>query len=108
MNKLSIKLSIKLSNKLSIMSSILMISGVAQAEYRAYQYLVKTNDPYAVATKAKSQYIVSTLNPQNYKSYHGGSLITVDLVRTWICSGYTGRGQKVCDHPYDKEIPVNE
>ena len=74
-----------------------------RAEYRAYQYLVKTNDPYAVATNAKAQYIVSTLNPQMYKSYHGGSFITVDLLRTWICPGYTGRGQKICDHPYDKE-----
>jgi len=94
--------------KLPIIASIFMISASAQAEYRAYQYIVKSNDPYAVATKAKSQYIVSTLNPQNYQSYHGGSFVTVDLLRTWICPGYTGRGQKICDHPYDKEIPANE
>lgn len=78
----------------------------ASAEYRAFQYLVKNNDPYAVATKAKAQYLVSTLNPQMYKSYHGGSFITVDLLRTWICPGYTGKGKKVCDHPYDKENPI--
>lgn len=94
--------------KLLIIASIFMISDTSRAEYRAYQYIVKSNDPYAVATKAKSQYIVSTLNPQNYKSYHGGSFVTVDLLRTWICPGYTGRGQKICDHPYDKEIPANE
>ncbi len=94
--------------KALLAGSILVASASAIAEYRAYQYIVKSNDPYAVATKAKAQYIVSTLNPQNYKSYHGGSFVTVDLLRTWICPGYTGRGQKICDHPYDKEIPVNE
>jgi len=78
----------------------------ALAEYRAYQYMVKTNDPYAVATRAQAQYIVSTLNPQMYKSYHGGGYVTVELLRTWICPGYTGKGQKICDHPYDKENPV--
>jgi hypothetical protein len=94
--------------KTLVMASIFMIPEMASAEYRAYQYIVKSNDPYAVATRAKSQYIVSTLNPQNYQSYHGGSFVTVDLLRTWICPGYTGRGQKICDHPYDKETPVNE
>lgn len=71
------------------------------AEYRAYQYLVKTNDPFAQATKAQAQYIVSTLSPQMYTRYHGGSYVSVDLLRTWICPGYTGR-QEVCEHPYDK------
>lgn len=89
-----------------ILGSILLLPVQAMAEYRAYQYIVKNNDPYAVATKAQAQYIVSTLNPQMYKSYHGGSFVSVDLLRTWICPGYTGKGQKVCDHPYDKEIPV--
>lgn len=92
--------------KPALLLFILAFSGNVSAEYRAYQYLVKTNDPYAVATRARSQYIVSTLNPQMYKSYHGGSFVTVDLLRTWICPGYTGRGQKICDHPYDKENPV--
>jgi len=76
------------------------------AEYRAYQYMVKSNDPYAVATRAQSQYIVSTLNPAMYKSYHGGSFVTVDLQRTWICPGYTGKNKPVCEHPYDKGNPI--
>lgn len=83
-----------------------ILSGTALAEYRAYQYIVKSNDPFAVATRAQPQYIISTLNPQMYKSYHGGSFVTVDLLRTWICPGYTGKGQKICDHPYDKENPI--
>lgn len=82
-----------------------LFSMSASAEYRAYQYLVKTNDPYAVATKAKAQYIVSTLNPQMYRSYHGGNSVTVDLLRTWVCPGYTGHGKAICDHPYDKGTP---
>ncbi len=89
-----------------LLGFILILPVQALAEYRAYQYIVKNNDPYAVATRAQAQYIVSTLNPQMYKSYHGGSFVSVDLLRTWICPGYTGKGQKVCDHPYDKEIPV--
>lgn len=84
----------------------LMIPLSALCEYRAYQYIVKSNDPYAIATKARAQYIVSTLNPQMYKSYHGGSFVKIDLLRTWICPGYTGKGQPICDHPYDKENPV--
>ena len=83
---------------------ISLLSLSSWAEYRAYQYLIKNNDSYAVATRATAQYIVSTLNPAMFKSYHGGNFITVDLLRTWICPGYTGKGQRVCDHPYDKEI----
>ena len=75
-----------------------------KAEYRAYQYIVKTQDPYAVATKSNAQYIVSTLNPQMFKSYHGGHLVSIDLLRTWICPGYTGSRKAVCDHPYDKGV----
>ena len=83
--------------------SIFVFALSAHAEYRAYQYLVKSNDPYAVATRAEAQYIVSTLNPQMYQSYHGGSRVSVDLLRTWICPGYTGQRKAICDHPYDKE-----
>ena len=79
------------------------VSFSTSAEYRAYQYIVKSNDEFAVATKANAQYIVSTLNPQVFQSYHGGRSVTVDLLRTWICPGYTGSRKPVCDHPYDKE-----
>jgi hypothetical protein len=90
--------------KIALSFALLLTTSSAFAEYRAYQYIVKNNDPYAVATKAQAQYIVSTLNPQMYKSYHGGSFIQIDLLRTWICPGYTGHGRPVCDHPYDKEL----
>lgn len=87
-------------------SFTILVSVSAHAEYRAYQYIVKTNDQYAVATKANSQYIVSTLNPQMFQSYHGGSSVSVDLLRTWICPGYTGSRKPVCEHPYDKSRDV--
>ncbi len=83
---------------------LFIMSSAVRAEYRAYQYIVKTQDPYAVATKSNAQYIVSTLNPQMFKSYHGGHLVSVDLLRTWICPGYTGSRKPVCDHPYDKGV----
>lgn len=83
--------------------TISLFSTNALSEYRAYQYIVKTNDPFAVATKSNAQYIVSTFNPQMFQRYHGGSFVTVDLMRTWICPGYTGRNKAVCAHPYDKE-----
>lgn len=76
----------------------------AFAEYRAYQYLVKTSDPFAKATKAEAQYTISTLSPQMYGRYHGGSYVSVDLLRTWMCPGYTGSRQAICDHPYDKGV----
>jgi hypothetical protein len=82
---------------------IFFFSLSVHAEYRVYQYIVKTDDPFAVATKAKAQYIVSTLNPQMYQSYHGGKLITIEMLRTWMCPGYTGQAKRVCGHPYDKD-----
>ena len=81
----------------------LLMTVNAWGEYRAYQYLVKNNDPYAVATRAQAQYIISTLNPAMYRSYHGGESLSIELLRTWICPGYTGRGKTICPHPYDKE-----
>ncbi len=91
--------------KLFLFLIISCASVEAKAEYRAYQYLVKNNDPYALATKASAQMIVSTLNPSVFQSYHGGNYIKLELLRTWMCPGYTGKGQRVCDHPYDKETP---
>lgn len=92
--------------KLFISLPLLLLAMSAHAEYRAYQYIVKSNDEFAVATKANAQYIVSTLNPQMFQSYHGGSRVSVDLLRTWICPGYTGSRKPVCDHPYDKSQDV--
>lgn len=73
------------------------------AEYRAYQYIIKSTDQFALANGAQAQIVTSTLNPSMYQAYHGGSLLSVSLLRTWICPGYTGGRQKICPHPYDQE-----
>lgn len=75
------------------------------AEYRAYQYIIKSTDQFAQATGAQAQIVTSTLNPAMFKSYHGGSFLNVSLLRTWICPGYTGGRKEVCPHPYDQEDP---
>ena len=47
--------------------------------------------------------VTSTLDPVSYIAYNGGqSLLAVDLLRTWICPGYTGEALQTCDSPYGK------
>ena len=75
------------------------------AEYRAYQYIIKSHDQFAEANGAQAQIVTSTLNPAMFKSYHGGSFLSVSLLRTWICPGYTGGRKDICPHPYDQEDP---
>jgi hypothetical protein len=89
--------------KLSVFTIGLLSSFSALAEYRVYQYLVKTTDPYAVATKAQARFVASTLNPKMFNAYHGGSWVTADLMRTWMCPGDTSR-EATCPHPYDQEV----
>lgn len=47
--------------------------------------------------------VTSTLDPVSYTAYNGGnSMLSVDLLRTWICPGYTGGSKATCDSPYGK------
>jgi len=85
--------------KLIILSlfNLLIISAV-QAEYRVYQYVMKnkleTND------LKEGTLISSTLNPRAFLAYNGGhSLISIDILRTWICPGNTSK-QDICPSPY--------
>ena len=86
----------------AILSSILLVaSQSAHAEYRVYQYIVKSRlkSPHA----EKGYVVTSTLDPVSYIAYHGGdSSIKVDLLRTWMCKGYTGEGAPICDSPEAK------
>lgn len=75
------------------------------AEYRAYQYIIKPTDQFAQANGSQGQIVTSTLNPAMFKTYHGGSFLSVSLLRTWICPGYTGKRKEVCPHPYDQQEP---
>lgn len=53
-----------------------------------------------------SHLVTSILDPVSYVAYNGGqTLLTVDLLRTWICAGYTGNSTQTCDSPYGK-IPA--
>lgn len=72
----------------------------SSAEYRVYQYYLsqkdsKPNDPNGYV-------VTSTLGPVTYMTYYGGSTsIDVELLRTWICKGYTGNMQKHCKAPFE-------
>lgn len=81
----------------------LLLTTQAFAEYRVYQYYVQPNSTYP--TRAKSTIETSTLDPVSYKAYHGGSSTKIDLVRTWICPGYTGDGRPPCEDV--KDIDAN-
>ncbi len=81
------------------------------AEYRVYQYFVKSK---SFKAQDNGSYIVTTsLNPVTYRAYHGGQeTITLDSMRTWICPGYTGKFKQYCPSPYSKllsrELANNE
>ena len=79
----------------------ILIPSLVQAEYRVYQYSVRTvlDKPY----DNQSQLVVSTLNPVAYQAYHGGTdAIEVNIVRTWTCAGYTGNGIDICESPEEQ------
>ena len=78
----------------------------AHAEYRVYQFTVKARSPYSI--DQKTHLVTSTLDPQSYKAYHGGSeTLSIDLVRTWMCRGNTSH-QELCTPPLVKAGQVTE
>jgi len=83
----------------------------ANAEYRAYQYLVKPTHNYL---KNQNVFLItSALDPVSYVSYHGGSqTLSVELIRTWMCPGYTGQYKDLCKSPYKqitpRDLQINE
>ena len=79
----------------------IVLSYSARAEYRVYQYYVKSR---FILPQDKNSYIVtSTLDPVSYVAYHGGyDSIKVDLIRTWACVGHTGAGKKLCEPPLER------
>lgn len=77
-----------------------LISFTAFGEYRVYQYLIKSTHHKA---QDQNAYIVtSTLDPVSFRAYKSGSLnVKVDLMRTWMCAGYTGYSSDYCPSPYE-------
>lgn len=78
-----------------------LLSTCLFAEYRVFQYYVRSKNSFIQDNP--SYLVTSTLDPQSYVAYHGGNAnIAVDMVRTWICPGYTGLKQDYCASPYEK------
>jgi hypothetical protein len=97
----------KTSLKFITFTVLLVMALPAFAEYRVYQYYVKSKFPRL--EDQKSYLITSTLNPTSYLSYHGGnSTLKVDLLRTWMCKGYTGAGKEYCRAPLESSLPKEE
>lgn len=86
--------------------TLFIISLQVNAEYRVYQYTVKNNISSS-KNISKLNIIESTLNPVSYKAYHGGDLISISLLRTWICPGHTAN-KSICPSPYKKMESLNE
>ena len=76
------------------------ISISSLAEYRVYQYYVRSTVP-SVRDK-KSYMITSTLDPVAYQAYHGGvASLRVDLLHSWMCFGSTSQ-RPICPSPLKK------
>ena len=85
---------------------VMLLPHRAYSEYRVYQYYVTSKHINNIDSNAYQ--VVSTLDPQAYKAYHGGSqAIKVDLIKTWTCPGYTGGRRPICSAPQD-EITTND
>lgn len=85
--------------------SLCILSAECFAEYRAYQYLLRNNTN---AVNPNEKIITSSYSPQSFKSYYGGKLISVELLRTWMCYGHTGRRKPICPSPEKTERESRE
>lgn len=89
-----------------IASLLILMSTTCLAEYRVYQYYIKARHPASI--DQEPYLVTSTLSPQSYLAYHGGSAsITIDLLRTWMCYGDTSY-KKTCEPPLLINNKTNE
>lgn len=81
------------------LTTLFLLSALpAFGEYRAYQYAVVNKVVFD--GQPKTVLVTTTMDPRTYVAYNGGyGLINVDLLRTWICPGHTGK-RAVCPSPY--------
>lgn len=78
--------------------ALLFLCSTALAEYRVYQYYVKSKN--TLVQDQQAYLVTSSLDPSSYVAYHGGEdSIEVDLVNTWICKGDTSN-REFCNSPY--------
>lgn len=87
--------------KKSLFIALLFLTSFAAfGEYRVYQYLVKST--HYKAQDQNAYIITSTFDPVSFRAYKAGSLnVKVDLMRTWMCVGYTGHSNDYCPSPYE-------
>lgn len=70
---------------------LLLLSANLFAEYRVYQYYIKSK--VKNLDQVSSYLVTSTLDPKSYIAYHGGyDSIELNLLRSWMCMGNTSRG----------------
>lgn len=93
--------------KLILFTLISMASLNSYAEYRAYQYYVRSR--YPSPFDKKTYIVTSTLDPVSYLSYHGGEeAISTELIRSWMCKGHTAK-LRPCPSPLEKSnLVANE
>lgn len=73
----------------------------ANAEYRVFQYWVKTK------SREKAELITTSLDPKAYLAYYGNEKETsINLMRSWICYGDTGGHQTPCRFEETNNLPT--
>ena len=96
----------KIKQSLLLILFLAFIINEPHAEYRVYQFTVKSSA--LTALDQQSYVVTSTLDPRSYKAYHGGpSAISTDLVRSWMCYGNTAK-RDVCPPPSQREMAETE
>lgn len=76
----------------------------ASAEYRVYQYYVRSK--VQNINPSKAEMVTSTLNPRSYAAYNGGNLsVDITLMRSWMCMGNTSH-EDICSMSDGKELTV--
>lgn len=67
-----------------------LIISNAHAEYRVYQYYVRSKVQNLNPTTPTL--VTSNLDPKSYIAYHGGrDSIEISLLRSWLCFGNTAK-----------------
>ena len=53
--------------------------------------------------------VTSSMDPVTYTAYHGGmSAIKVELLRSWMCHGFTGGSKNYCNPPLEAAQKASE
>lgn len=97
-----------MNNKIKILILFIYLCPLLTfAEYRVYQFYVRSK--FSNLSKNQSYLVTTTLGPQSYVAYHGGShSIEIELLRTWMCAGNTSGLQDYCKSPYEELLGLKK